>query len=69
MKKKKIKCKEIHLKMEKLLGNTNLSINFWLLKGGLMYGHLNNGIQTTKFTIFRFKDIIYKPNVFTIFHF
>ena len=40
--------------MEKLIEESNLNVNFWLLKVGLMYGHLNNGvIQSTKFTIFK----------------
>ena len=51
---KKIKCKKVDLKMEKLIEKSNLNVNFWLLKIGLMYGHLHDGIiQTTKFGILK----------------
>ena len=40
--------------MEKLIEKSNLNVNFWLLKVGLMYGHLHDGIiQTTKFGILK----------------
>lgn len=38
--------------MEKLIENTNLNINSWLISCGLMYGHLQDGkIYFTKITI------------------
>ena len=39
--------------MEKLIKNTDLNINSWLINWGYMNGYLQDGqIQTTKFTIF-----------------
>lgn len=41
-----------YFKMDKLIENTNLNINSWLISCGLMYGHLQDGkIYFTKITI------------------
>ena len=39
--------------MEKLIKNTDLNINSWLINWGFLNGYLQDGqTQTTKFTIF-----------------
>ena len=44
-----------HFNMIKLIENTNLNINSWLINWGLMSGHLNDGvIHSTKFGVVSF---------------